>query len=180
MDLEKLRYPTGKFNFPDQLTPTDRLGNIASIEEFPSLIYGVLTDLTAEQRQWKYRPDGWTIQQVVHHCADSHMNAMTRFKWALTEDNPTIKAYNEGAWAELADTTKTDMGVSLDLIDSLHKRWSILLNNLEDKDWEKTFYHPGMNRTIRLDQNLALYGWHCRHHLAHVEQAIKHEGVFEK
>ncbi len=179
MDITSLKYPIGNFTFPDQVSIEDRKTNLQSIENFPAQLIDIVSSLSKEELQLNYRPEGWTIQQVIHHCADSHMNALTRFKWTLTEDNPTIKAYKEGAWAELPDTLLSEIEPSLQLLESLHHRWILLLNHLKEEEWNKGFYHPEMKRSIRLDQNLCLYGWHCRHHLGHVKQALKYRGTFE-
>lgn len=178
MDTTSLKYPNGKFTFPDQVSIEDRTNNLNSIRDFPFHLKEAVSNLSKDQFQLPYRPEGWTIHQVIHHCADSHMNALTRFKWALTEDNPNIKAYNQTAWAELPDTLMGAPEISIKLLEALHQRWVLLLSNLEEADWNKTFYHPEMKKSIRLDQNLCLYGWHCRHHLGHVKQALKYKGNF--
>lgn len=120
-----------------------------------------------------YRPEGWTIRQVVHHCADSHSNAFTRFKLALTEENPSIKPYKENLWAELPDVTTAPVDWSLKIIANIHKRWVVLLKSMSIADFERTYFHPESNRVWKLFEVLALYAWHCNHHLAHVKQAKK-------
>lgn len=176
--MDALKYPIGKFTFPEQVSKSDRVANLSTIEAFPKKLKETVSSLSKDELQLPYRPDGWTIHQVIHHCADSHMNAMTRFKWALTEDNPTIKAYKESAWAELPDTELGDIHISLQLLEGLHQRWTLLLRHLNKEDWGRTFYHPEMKRSIRLDQNLSLYGWHCRHHMGHINQALQLRGNF--
>ena len=118
-----------------------------------------------------YRPQGWTVHQVVHHVPDSHMNALIRFKLALTEDTPTIKPYDEARWAQLPDATQTPVDVSLALLDALHRRWVVVLRAMSPTDFERSFMHPEHGRTMSLDQALALYAWHGTHHLGHVRQA---------
>lgn len=177
IDIEKLKYPIGKFSRPDDIT-ADQINNwIDILSHFPNELANLVKTLNAEELNWRYRPDGWSIRQVVHHCADSHINSHMRFKLALTEDNPTIKPYLEGKWAELPDTS-SNIEWSLELISGLHKRWVFLLRNLTDKDLKKTFYHPEHKKSIALDETIALYAWHCKHHLEHVNQAIRYRGNF--
>ena len=121
----------------------------------------------------EYRPEVWTIRQVVHHCADSHMNSFIRFKQTLTEDVPTIKPYEENIWAELEDSKNLDVNISVNLLFALHQRWVVLLNSFVESDWDKKFCHPETNQFIDLKTNLAIYAWHCSHHLAHVQQSKK-------
>jgi uncharacterized damage-inducible protein DinB len=122
--------------------------------------------LSEQQLETPYRDGGWTVRQVVHHVADSHVNSYVRFKLAMTEEEPTIKPYMEDRWAELADS-KSPVEVSLSLLDSLHKRWNLLLRSFQSSDWQRTFRHPEMG-LLTLDQTLALYSWHGRHHVAHI------------
>ncbi|GLR17442.1 YfiT family bacillithiol transferase [Portibacter lacus] len=166
MDLEHLKYPIGK-DQNEEFTSENKDQAIATIAEFPSLMRKRCAELTEDQLDTPYRPEGWTLRQVVHHCADSHMNAYIRFKLALTEDTPTIKAYDEAAWAELPDA-KLPVDLSLDILDSLHKRWVVVIENMTDDDFAKTYYHPEKNAESSLGENLLHYAWHCRHHLAHI------------
>ena len=124
--------------------------------------------LTEAQFDTPYREGGWTIRQVVHHLPDSHLNAYLRFKLALTEDNPTIKPYDGARWAELPDTAGTAVGVSLVLLESLHRRWVVLLKAMTEPDWSRTYFHPDQNKSLALGNVLAMYAWHGKHHLAHV------------
>jgi hypothetical protein len=170
IDLNQLKYPIGDFIAPGHITANELKGFINDIRYLPSLIEIAVQTLDAQQLDTPYRPDGWTVAQVVHHLVDSHMNALTRFKLALTEDNPTIKPYNEAAWAELPDVAKTPINVSLTLLHALHTRWVNLMENLSDEQWERTFTHPASGKTFALRTVAANYSWHGKHHLAHVER----------
>lgn len=173
-----LKYPIGKFRKPDSYSEELIESWISDIEIFPETLRQEVESLTDKELNWIYRPGGWTIKQVVHHCADSHINSITRFKLALTEDKPIIKPYLEAQWANLPDTTQADVSTSLELLSGLHKRWVILLRNMKEKDYRKKFVHPESGNEMSLGGNLALYSWHCRHHLAHISQAKKFKGVF--
>ncbi len=172
-DMELLKYPVGGINYPEPITQNNLEEWIQIITEFPSLVEKEVIDLNSSELNFKYRPDGWNIKQVVNHCIDSHLNSFVRFKLALTEDNPTIRPYEEGLWAELPDTLEYDLKESLQLLKSLHKRWVFLLKNLEIKDFKKTFIHPDGNESISLEENLCIYAWHCQHHLQHIINAKK-------
>jgi uncharacterized damage-inducible protein DinB len=174
--LEDLRYPVGKFKFPDAASEADRAAWLADIERTPAAMRAAVKGLTAAQVDTPYRPDGWTVRQVVHHVPDSHLNAYCRFKLALTEDTPTIKPYDESAWAKLPDTRDTPIEVSLTMLDVLHQRWMILLRRLTADDLKRTFRHPEHGRVLTLDQTLALYAWHGRHHVAHITSLRSREG----
>ena len=137
----------------------------------PARLRAVVAGLTAEQLNTPYRPGGWTIRQVIHHIPDSHMNSYIRFKLALTEDEPTIKPYDEAAWALLADTTRTPIETSLALLECLHARWVTLLHSLTEEQWKRNMRHPDIG-LFRLDQSLALYSWHGDHHIAHIVNAL--------
>jgi hypothetical protein len=163
-----LRYPVGRFERPQSIDAADRAAFIAIIDSLPAKLRETVSSMTPREIDTAYRPGGWTVRQVVHHLADSHMNSFIRFKLALTEEAPTIKSYDEGAWAELPDTKAVDVGASLDLIAGLHHRWTAMLRAMDEAQFARTFTHPELGR-VPLDVNLALYAWHCRHHLAHVE-----------
>ena len=167
-----LRYPIGKFDHSITVTKEMRSEFIKVIESLPSSLRKEVENLTEEQLNTPYREDGWTIRQVVHHIPDSHLNSYIRFKLALTEDNPDIKTYEEHLWAELKDSFETPISVSLNLLDSLHKRWVILLKSLSDEQFERTFKHPEWGN-ISLSKTLALYTWHSKHHLAHITELKK-------
>jgi uncharacterized damage-inducible protein DinB len=160
------RYPIGKFEFKGEITNDVVKTWIKEIEELPGLLRAAVKNMNMEQLDTPYRSGGWTVRQVVHHLADSHMNAYIRLKLALTEENPTIKPYMEEKWAELPDS-KLPINVSLDLLASLHKRLVQLLHNLSPNDLKRTFLHPETGQ-VTVGKNIGLYAWHGRHHLAHI------------
>ena len=162
-----LRYPIGKFERPERLTESERRAAIQQIEQAPARLRAAVAGLNDQQLDTPYRPGGWTIRQTIHHVADSHMNAFSRFKLALTEDEPIIKPYDEAAWAKLGDVNETPVETSLDLLDSLHERWVKVLRTMDDAAFLRHFVHPELGK-IRLDGNLALYAWHGKHHTGHV------------
>lgn len=171
-----LRFPIGEFEAPrTRITRADVDGWIDAIERLPADLRRAVESLSAEQLATRYRPGGWTLHQVVHHLADSHLNSICRFKWALTEERPTIKTYEEARWAELPDTIDAPIELSLDLLDALHRRWVVLLRALTDEQLKRMFDHPD-NGPTRLDVTVAIYAWHGRHHLAHVTRTIEREG----
>ncbi|OXM84435.1 metal-dependent hydrolase [Paenibacillus rigui] len=166
-DLEALRYPIGQFAWVGDISREQRARWIEELEEAPALLRSAVSGLDNSQLDTPYRPQGWTVRQVVHHVADSHMNSLIRFKLALTEEQPTIKPYDEARWAELADSRPADIELSLALLEQLHARWGLLLHSLQESDWERTFVHPASG-IIRLDVNLGTYAWHGKHHTAHI------------
>ena len=170
MNLEQLKYPAGKFVKPESITKEIIDSAISEIENFPSLVKFEIQNLEEKDLQLRYRPEGWTITQVVHHCADSHINSYMRFKLALTENVPTIKPYEESLWAELSDNNLSPF-VSLKLLDALHEKWVYILKSLSEEDLNKEFIHPDQSEKISLKENILIYSWHCRHHLAHIKQA---------
>jgi uncharacterized damage-inducible protein DinB len=161
------RFPIGDFKYPASVSTQERNQFIDQIASTPAAMRAALKELSDKQLNTPYRDGGWTVRQVVHHVPDSHMNAYVRFKLAMTEDSPTIKPYLEDRWAQLADTENTRVDVSLALLESLHERWVQLLRSLKEEDWKRTFKHPELGER-RLDQTVALYAWHGRHHIAHV------------
>jgi uncharacterized damage-inducible protein DinB len=164
---EDLRYPVGKFSLEGELSAEQRQKFTEEIAAAPKKLRAAVQGLSAQQLDTPYRPGGWTVKQVVHHVPESHMNAYIRFKLALTEDEPTIKPYMEAKWAELEDTKRTPIEVSLSLLDSLHQRWIVLLQSLTPEDLKKKFRHPELG-VVTLERSLAMYAWHGRHHLAHI------------
>lgn len=178
-ELELLRYPIGRFQKPESLSAIEIEKCINTIGNFPVHVIAETAHLGNEQLDAHYRPGGWTIRQVVHHCADSHMNALVRFKLTLTEDSPTIKPYFEDRWAELADTKTMPILASLEIIKGVHHRWVILLKSMKSEDYSRTYIHPEYGTTYRLDQALANYDWHCKHHLAHITTTKRREIIME-
>lgn len=170
-NLDQLKYPIGKFQHPGTIDKHQIEAWIKIIEEFPKKLRDEISGLKVEDLQKQYRPDGWTITQVVNHCADSHMNSMIRFKLALTEDTPTIKPYHENLWAELPDSKDFPIESALKLLEGLHERWVNLMRNLSDEALERQFIHPDTDAFISLKTNIGIYAWHCEHHLAHVKNA---------
>lgn len=171
-----LRYPIGHFSYDGEIDEVQRATWIQEIEAFPALLKQAVQDLTESQLDTPYRDGGWTVRQVVHHLADSHMNSLTRFKLAMTEEIPTIRPYYEDRWAELEDSLHAPISLSLVLLDALHRRWGLLLKSLTESDYSRTFYHPESKQSIRLDYNLGLYVWHGKHHLAHITSLIDRMG----
>jgi uncharacterized damage-inducible protein DinB len=170
-----LRYPIGKFDFDTPINESDYPKLITAIAEVPGALRAALAGLSRDQLETPYRPGGWTLKQVAHHLPDSHLNAYTRFKLALTEDEPTIKPYDEAAWAELADSRKVPIEVSLDLLDALHLRWVAVLRSMDPSDFDRGLRHPE-HGVLKLKQMLGLYAWHGRHHVAHITALKKREG----
>jgi len=170
MNPEALKFPVGKFVKPESITKEIIDSAISDIENFPNLVKAEIENLDEKDLNLRYRPKGWTISQVIHHCADSHINSYVRFKLALTENLPTIKPYEESLWAELPDS-KLSPFVSLKLLEALHERWVVILKNLSDEDLNREFIHPEQSEKISLKENILIYSWHCQHHLAHIRQA---------
>lgn len=171
-----LRFPVGKFVRPESLTPDQRKAAIKTIADAPTKLTAALKGLSDKQLDTPYRPDGWTVRQVVHHLADSHMNALTRFKLGLTEDMPTIKPYDEAKWAELDDGKSTLVDESVQLLTALHARWVYLLERTKPADFARKINHPEWKQPMSLDTLLALYEWHSRHHVAHITALREREG----
>lgn len=172
MTDEELRYPIGKFKAPASYTPEDLRNMTATIREFPGRLRHAIIGLTEKQLDTQYRTGGWSIRQVIHHVADSHMNSLMRFKWALTEENPTIKPYEEADWALLPDY-RMPVEPSLKILEGVHQHWAALLETFTEDQWNRTFVHPESGSTTQLKKALALYAWHSKHHLAHVTETTK-------
>ncbi len=175
MSDAELRYPVGKYQPAEKLTEENRKQLLAQIEEAPKKLRAAVAGLSREQLSTPYRDGGWTVQQVVHHLADSHMNAYSRFKLALTEDEPTIKPYNETRWAELSDSKTTPVESSLTMMDVLHERWMNLLRGMSPADFSRKMKHPERG-AMSLDDTLGLYAWHGRHHVAHITGLRQRKG----
>jgi len=170
-----LRYPIGKFQPSATPSEEERRKLIAQIEEAPKRLRAAVAGLTREQLATPYRDGGWTVQQVVHHLPDSHMNAYVRFKLALTEDEPTIKPYNETRWAELSDSKTTPIETSLAMFDALHERWLHLLRGMTAADFARKMNHPERG-PMSLDDALGMYAWHGHHHVAHITGLRQRKG----
>lgn len=174
--LEDRRYPVGRFVVPSTRSAGDRPVWLDEIAAMPGRLRAAVNGLTETQLETPYRDGGWTVRQVVHHLADSHVNSYTRFRLACTEENPTIRPYDEASWAELADAAAAPLELSLTLLEGLHARWVLLMRSFGEEDWARTFRHPEHDRTFTLHGMLAMYAWHCRHHLAHIQQLRAREG----
>lgn len=171
-DLKK--FPIGEYESPSEVTDTDLDDYILVLKQFPGKLKNLVAHWDDDRLDTQYRNGGWTVRQLVNHLADSHMNSFIRFKLALTEDNPTVKTYNEAAWAELQDSFTIEIKPALQILRGLHKRWVYELKSLTNKEFESTFFHPELNRKVTLRESLAFYAWHCNHHLAHL-QTLKKE-----
>ncbi|MBT6161514.1 MAG: putative metal-dependent hydrolase [Flavobacteriaceae bacterium] len=170
--LEKLKYPIGRY----QRTPfheDEVQANIQTIAKFPALLRSRVEKLSPDDLLKSYRPGGWSIAQIVHHMADSHMHSYMRFKHAVLENHPTIKDYEEADWAQLEDAKTIAIRHSLDLLEALHHRWVIFLESLSERDFYKAYYHSGYKKDYPLHIALGVYAWHGKHHLAHIQNALK-------
>jgi hypothetical protein len=170
-DFYKLKYPLGEFNKPDSIASYQIEEWIASIEALPMSIDSFTKNLSEAQLHYKYRPEGWTIKQVVHHCADSHINSMLRFKLALTEDTPSIRPYFEDRFAKLIDYDEP-IDASISILIGVHKKIGVLLKNLTPDDLKREFIHPEHGKHFSLEETIGVYAWHSNHHLAHIKQAL--------
>ena len=170
------RYPIGKFEAPTSINPQQRKEWIAAVEEAPRRLREAVKGLNEQQLNTPYREGGWAVRQVVHHVPESHMNAYIRYKLALTEDTPTIKPYMQDKWALLPDIQPTPIEVSLQLLEALHVRWVTLMKLLKEQEWKRTFHHPEMGKDLSLEEVLAMYAWHGRHHVAHITTLRKNKG----
>ena len=165
--MENLQYPIGKYQ-PQPFSAKQLEQWIIDIKYMPNHLENAVINLDEHQLETPYRPDGWTVKQLVHHVADSHMNAYIRFKLGLTENSPVIKPYDEAAWALLNDTENLPINVSLTLLFALHTRWVVVLENIKEEDWNRTVFHPEQKKEITLWHLLGMYAWHSLHHTAHI------------
>lgn len=172
-ELQKLKYPIGKFDCPNTVLPQHIESWISILEHFPNRLENLVENLSDDQLNTHYRPDGWTIRQVIHHLADSHLHSYTRFKWALTEDKPIIKAYYEEKWAELFDYKMAPVAMSLLQLRAIHSKLVYLLKGLHDEGLNKSYIHPATQSEVILKNNIGMYAWHSNHHYAHIEQLMK-------
>jgi hypothetical protein len=178
MNLEALKFPIGKYS-PNKNPSSVQIEQwITEIGAFPNSLVETLSNVPVQNLSWQYRPDGWTIKQVVHHCADSHMNSIIRFKLALTENTPTIRPYFEQKWAELPDSLEDDIQPSLTLLKGLHQKLEILLRSLTPNQLQLEFEHPEHGEIFNLAETIGTYAWHSNHHLAHVKQALASDGQY--
>ena len=166
--MTDLSYPIGKFEKKDSYSEDETQKNIASIDILPDTLSAAIAGLNEDQLNTQYRDGGWTVRQVIHHLADSHMNAFIRTKLMLTEDNPTILPYKQDVWAEMPDSAEADADISLSLLTMLHHRWVMLLRSLRPKDMSRTYVHPEYGQTYTTEQVIALYAWHSKHHTSHI------------
>ena len=167
IDIEHLKYPIGRFSAPEHINSNQISDSITYLTNFPTYLDEAVKDMTIPAQENSYRPGGWTIKQVIHHLADSHMSAFSRFKLALTEDNPIIKPYDEAAWANLADANLA-IDSSLAIIKAIHYKWSVLLKSMDNADFQRTYFHPEKQRSQSLAEVTLMYTWHSKHHLAHI------------
>ncbi|WP_400191809.1 YfiT family bacillithiol transferase [Hymenobacter sp. B81] len=166
---EHLRFPIGRVQLPEQpLTAAERTAFIQQLAELPAQLTAAARSVGGVRLEQPYRPGGWNGRQIIHHLADMHPLLYARFRQALTEENPTVPVFQESAWAELPDVAATPITVSLGLLEQLHARWVNLLHHLSEEQWQRTFYHPRLQRTFSLEQALVQYAWHGRHHLGHI------------
>ena len=170
MDLEQLRFPIGQFQAQSTYSQADVKSNIQIISALPSKFINLLGSWEEDRLNTPYRPGGWTVRQLVHHVADSHINAYTRCRLALTEDNPVIKPYEEQLWAELPDAKAAQVELSIQLMRYVHLRWVLLLNSMGEAELARTYFHPSANRSFRMDEVIANYAWHSEHHYQHAYQ----------
>ncbi len=170
-ELEQLKYPTGKLSYEQHYSDTIRENLITRIERLPADLRAVTISLQAVELSYRYRPDAWNIRQIIHHVSDSHINAYIRLKLTLTEDNPTIKPYNENKWAVTTDALQDNLELSLSITENIHKKLVLLLRNMKEADFERTYFHPEMKRNVPLTHLLSMYAWHGHHHLAQIKVA---------
>lgn len=175
---ENLKYPIGKMPAAPAFSEVILEGYTETICSFPKLLRAKVYHLNKEQLAWPYRPEGWTIAQVVHHCADSHMNALMRIKLALTEKVPTIKPYEQDAWSKLVDNKINHLAISLNMLDALHAKWTILMEHIRDDQIKRSVFHPELKKELTVFDLFCQYDWHCRHHLAHVVQGVESYGKY--
>ena len=172
---DDLRYPVGKY-LPLPFSHKQKEEWLLDLKFLPSELELAVQNLDAHQLETPYREDGWTVQQLVHHVADSHINAYVRFKLALTEENPTIRPYEQDDWVKLNDVKTVPINVSLTLLHALHQRWLAMVENLSEDEWERTVFHPEHKKQISLWELLGMYAWHGKHHVAHITSLRERHG----
>jgi uncharacterized damage-inducible protein DinB len=176
MDTEQLKYPIGKFDCPSNITHEKLEAWISILEHFPDRLSKLVKPLSETQLNTPYREGGWTVKQVIHHIYDSHHNAYIRFKWALTEETPQIKAYNEKEWAMLFDYKSAPIDLSLNALHALHAKLVFLLKGMSYVEFQKEYIHPDKTDNVSLGETVGIYAWHGNHHYAHIENLLKREG----
>lgn len=169
-ELEQAKYPIGRYEIPEQHIPDMQEDWINAIEALPGWLDICIENLDAHQLETPYREGGWNIREVIHHIADSHINAYVRLRLALTEDNPVVKPYDENKWVLLPDVVKEPVNISITLVHALHRRWGTLLRNMEPEDWERTVFHPEHERNIPVWEMTDQYAWHGRHHMEQIRK----------
>ena len=175
-NLEKKKFPIGQFQKPENICDIKLDEYINVIKNFPGKLKNLIEDFTDDQLDTQYREGGWTVRQLVNHLADSHINSFMRLKLALTEENPTIRPYDEAKWAELQDSLNMPVKPAMRMLKGTHQRWTALLKSMTNKQFERTFHHPEQNQDSDLRTYLAHYAWHCDHHFAHIENLKKEKG----
>lgn len=175
-ELNALKYPIGKFNPLMKVTDNLLKEWVSTIEELPSKLTELVSNFSIEQLDTPYRPGGWTVRQTLHHLGDSHANSYIRFKWALTEDTPLIKVYDEAKWAELSDSKNAPISLALDFLQALHAKWVYLIKGLNEENLDARFIHPDSGKKISLRKTIGMYAWHSAHHFAHIQNLVKREG----
>ncbi|HEX8514714.1 MAG TPA: putative metal-dependent hydrolase [Bacteroidia bacterium] len=173
--MENLKYPFGRFEYGKKYSAADNQKHILEIAGLPTALNELTSGLTAHTLEKSYRPGGWTARQIIHHIADSHSNALIRLKLALTEDKPVIKPYDQDAWSRLPDAKHAAVASSLQMITAIHERWNIVLETMTEQDFSRTYIHPEYNREFRLDEFIALYAWHGKHHCGHLQIILDQE-----
>lgn len=176
-EFYKLRFPIGEFEKPEHITQQHLKNWITTLEKFPERVINITKNLNDQELDYKYRPNGWTIRQVVHHCADSHINSIIRFKLTITENRPTIRPYFEDRFAKLIDYEDT-IEAPISILKGVHNKLGTLLKSFNEEDLKREFIHPEYGKVYSLKETIGVYAWHCNHHFAHIEQAIDHKGVF--
>ncbi|EPR66885.1 YfiT family bacillithiol transferase [Cyclobacterium qasimii] len=178
MDIQKLKFPIGEY-IPNKNPSSDLIALwISEIEDFPARVQDLTRNISVEKLNWRYRPGGWKVKQVIHHCSDSHMNSLIRFKLTLTENHPTIKPYFEDKWAELIDSQDNDISYSLKLLNGLHEKWGVLLRSLSNEQMSLEYTHPVHGEKFNLAETIGNYAWHCNHHLGHIKNGIASNGKY--